>query len=115
MDPVWTLITMCECLSVFEEFGRGEWIRTTDLLVPNQHLSTTYEHRSLKPKDLYVFFLDPIWTLKANVWRTGLPLDPAWTLVSTVVIHMPSRTRAVASAVRKLTKICCSDGILRSP
>src|SRR4051794_41113318 len=21
--------------------GRGEWIRTTDLLVPNQHLSTT--------------------------------------------------------------------------
>jgi hypothetical protein len=23
---------------VFEEFGRGEWIRTTDLLVPNQAL-----------------------------------------------------------------------------
>ena len=23
-------------LEVFEKFGRGEWIRTTDLLVPNQ-------------------------------------------------------------------------------
>jgi len=32
LDPVFRW----ECLEVFEEFGRGEWIRTTDLLVPNQ-------------------------------------------------------------------------------
>ncbi len=86
---------------VFEGFGRGEWIRTTDLLVPNQHISTTYEHRSLKTKELPVFWLDPIWTLRAKVWRTRRPLDPAWTLVPTLVIRMPSRTRAVASAFRK--------------
>jgi len=71
---------------VIEKYGRG--IRTTDLLVPNQHLSTTYEHRSLKTRDLYAFGLDPIWTLMANLWRTGRRLDPVWTLVSTLVIHI---------------------------
>ena|SRR5579862_7281224 len=81
--------------------GRGEWIRTTDLLVPNQHISTTYRHRLLKTRDLHALGLDPIWTLKAKLWRTGSPLDPAWTLISTLVIHMLSRTRAVASAFRK--------------
>jgi hypothetical protein len=79
------------------KFGRGEWIRTTDLLVPNQHLSTTYEDRSLKIKGLRVFCLGPIWTLKAKAWRTGPVLDPVWTLISTLVIHVLSRARAVAS------------------
>ena len=37
-DPGQTLITIWKCLQLFEEFGRGEWIRTTDLLVPNQAL-----------------------------------------------------------------------------
>jgi hypothetical protein len=81
--------------------GRGEWIRTTDLLIPNQEISTTYEHRSLKTQDLRAFCLDPIWTLKANVWRTGPLLDPAWTLVSTLVIRLLPRTRAVASPSQK--------------
>ena len=38
MDPAGTLITRWKCLYVFEKVGRGEWIRTTDLLVPNQAL-----------------------------------------------------------------------------
>jgi len=69
-------------LEVFEKFGRGEWIRTTDLLVPNQCISTTYRHRLLKTQELHVFCLDPTWTLKANVWRTKLTLDPRWTLIA---------------------------------
>ena len=28
-------------------------------------------------KDFHVFCLDPIWTLKARLWRTGLALDAA--------------------------------------
>ena|SRR5690242_1366224 len=43
----------------------------------------------------------PIWTLKAKLWRTRLLLDPAWTLISALVIHMLSRTRAVASPLQK--------------
>jgi len=50
---------------------------------------------------LRVFRLDPIWTLKANAWRTGRRLDPPWTLISTLVIHVLSRAHAVASAFRK--------------
>ena len=64
------------CKSLWE-FGRGGRIRTTDLLVPKQEISTTYENRSLKTQDLHVFGLDPIWTLKANVWRNGA----SWTLL----------------------------------
>ena len=33
------------------------------------------------PKALHVIWLDPIWTLKANVRRTGPQVDPAWTLL----------------------------------
>ena len=84
---------------MIEKVGRGEWIRTTDLLVPNQHISITYRQRSLETQDLHVFCLDPIWTLKAKVWRTGGKLDPAWTLVSSSVIQLHSR--AVPSAIRE--------------
>jgi hypothetical protein len=69
----------------------------------------TYEHRSLKTQDLHVFELDPDWTLKANVWRTGSPLDPAWTLISTLVIDILSRTRAIASRSENLSKVCYSE------
>ena len=31
-------IHLCKQLILKGEFGRGEWIRTTDLLVPNQAL-----------------------------------------------------------------------------
>jgi hypothetical protein len=81
-------------LSVFEKAGRGKWIRTTDLLLPNQHLSTTYKQRSLKAHDLRAFGLDPVWTLEAKPWRTGLWLDPAWTLISHAGDHVLSRRRA---------------------
>ena len=50
-------------------------------LVPNQHLSITYEYRSLKHTRLVRILFDPIWTLKAKLWRTAPTLDPAWTLV----------------------------------
>jgi len=56
-------------------------------------------------RDLHVFDLDPIWTLKAKLWQTGLRLDPAWTLISTLVNPLLSRARAVASASQN--KICC--------
>lgn len=42
-----------------EGFRRGEWIRTTDLPVPNQEISITYEHRPLKKKSC----TPSIWTL----------------------------------------------------
>jgi len=100
---------------VFEKVGRGEWIRTTDLLVPNQQISMTYEHPSLKTQDLHVFDLDHDWTLNgepvANPAAVGPWLDPDFH----VVIDMLSRTRAVASPSQNLTKICCSHGISRSP
>jgi hypothetical protein len=54
----------------------------------------TYEHRSLKTKQLWACSLDPIWTLKAKLWRTDVGLDPAWTLVSTLVIPLLPRARA---------------------
>jgi hypothetical protein len=97
----WVGCLVVQSLQVIEEFGRGEWIRTTDLLVPKQEISITYEHRLLKTQELHVFCLDPIWTLKANVWRTGSSSDPAWTLVSTSVIQLLSRTRVIASPPRK--------------
>jgi hypothetical protein len=59
-----------------EGFGRGEWIRTTDLLVPNQGISTTYEHRSLKTQGLHAFCLDPTWTLKAKLWANWVTVGP---------------------------------------
>ncbi len=95
--------------------GRGEWIRTTDLLVPNQEISTTYRHPSVKTQELYVSSLDPIWTLKANVWRTGLPLDPAWTLISTLVSHVLRAHARSRRLLKNLAKICCSDRISKSP
>src|ERR1041385_2762089 len=36
-----------------------------------------------------------------NTWRIGRPLDPAWTLVSTLVIHVLSRAGAIASPFQK--------------
>ena len=39
-------------------FGRGGRIRTFDLLVPNQEISMTYEHRLLKTQDLHACLVD---------------------------------------------------------
>ncbi len=55
----------------------------------------------LKTQELYAFSLDPILALKPKVWRTGRPLDPAWTLVSTLVVDLLSRARTVASPFQK--------------
>src|SRR4051794_23415583 len=76
------------------DFGRGEWIRTTGLLVPNQDISTTYRHRYMKPQGLRVLLLDPDWTQKWHFPRFGPWLDPAFHVGNPRAF---SRTRAVAS------------------
>src|ERR1039458_2742466 len=44
------------------------------------------------------------------------PLDPGWTLLSTLVIHvLLTRTHAVACTFENLSKICCSDRFSKSP
>lgn len=50
-------------------------------------------------EDLSACWLDPIRTLMAKLWRTGLWLDPGWTLVSTLVIRLLSH--AVASPFKQ--------------
>jgi hypothetical protein len=87
--------------------GRGEWIRTTDLLVPNQDISTTYKHRRMKQKDLHVFDLDPAWTLNGGFLAVGPWLDPPF---HALVIHVFLRARTrFARTFENPTKICCSD------
>ena len=47
-----------EPVEPYERNGRGEWIRTTGLLVPNQDISMTYEHRRMKTQDLRECLVD---------------------------------------------------------
>jgi hypothetical protein len=76
---------------------RGEWIRTTGLLVPKEDISTTYEHRSLKTKELCAYWLVPIWTLNgeavANRTLVGPCLDPGF-YVGNPVAFAHARSRA---------------------
>ncbi len=73
------------------ECGTPEWIRTTDLLLRRQKISITYRQWSMKTQDLRVCVVDPDWTQNDRFRGFGPWLDPA----STLVIHMPSRARAV--------------------
>ena len=45
------------------------------------NLQTSFTENTRLARLLFGPYLDPIWTLKAKLWRTGRPLDPAWTLL----------------------------------
>jgi hypothetical protein len=77
------------------------WSGPTDLPGPEvgniNNLRGSFTENTKLPRLLFGPYLDP----KSEVWRTRPCLDPAWTLVSTLAIHvLPAH--AVASPSQKL-------------
>ncbi len=92
--------------------GRGERIRTSGLLVLNQDISTTCEHRRMKIRDLRAGLVDPDGPQNGGFLAVG----PGRTLLSTLVTHvLLPRTHAVARTFENLSKICCPDRFSKSP